>query len=84
MTVMHKLQAAPAAEVPHKGHPARLVRTNTENIFAALKPRFLEWDYSRLSAFLGHLVALAKQDALMEKQSPSCRSSSTGAILQAT
>ena len=63
-----QLQAAPAAEVALiKDILQDLSGTNTENIFAALKPRFLEWDYSRLSAFLDHLVALAKQDALMEK-----------------
>ena len=63
-----QLQTAPAAEVALiKDILQDLSGTNTENIFAGLKPRFLEWDYSRLSAFLDHLVALAKQDALMEK-----------------
>ena len=63
-----QLQAVPAADVSSiKDILQDLSGTNTENIFAGLKPRFLEWDYSQLSAFLDHLVALAKQDALMEK-----------------
>ncbi len=63
-----QLQATPAAEVALINDILKdLSVTSTEDIFAGLKPRFLEWDYSRLSAFLDHLVALAKQDALMEK-----------------
>ena len=63
-----QLQATPAAEVALINDILKdLSGTSAENIFAGLTPRFLEWDYSRLSAFLDHLVALAKQDALMEK-----------------
>ena len=63
-----QLQAAPAAEVAGmKDILKDLSGANPEEIFDGLKPRLLEWDYSRLSAFLDQVVALGKQDALMEK-----------------